>query len=248
MQPDISLEQAIKTARLVEADGFELRRELLPSNVSSDQWQWLNQQLRLFPSRPVYSTPQPLFKNNQFEQDAVLRSLDEAKQINCWLAKFSRGDEPEADRGQYEQMRTALHEWQQRSPDLQITVENGQSLVDRDLDRWVQFFQRVNTYGCNIRMTFDIGNWGCLGVDAMEAAQRLGQFVVYLHSKSVQRSGDRCISQPIESASIPHPVLSSFPDHIPRALEFPVAIDSDSAIATLRDYVDWLRLGKFVVR
>jgi sugar phosphate isomerase/epimerase len=97
-------------------------------------------------------------------------------------------------------------------------------------------------------MTFDLGNWTCVGSDAMQAAQRLGRYVAYVHAKAVERKDGQCISQPFRRASTPYPALAYLPPEAPRAIEFPVVGENHEAVsATLRTYIIQLRSGNFVL-
>ena len=97
-------------------------------------------------------------------------------------------------------------------------------------------------------MTFDLGNWTCVGSDAMQAAQRLGRYVAYVHAKAVERKDGQCISRPFRTASTPYPALAYLPPAAPRAIEFPLAGENHEAVrTTLRTYIIRLRSGNFVL-
>ena len=55
MNNDITLNAAIQIARAAGADGFELRRELLPPTMQPNETQDIRSQLQTFPFPPVYS-------------------------------------------------------------------------------------------------------------------------------------------------------------------------------------------------
>jgi hypothetical protein len=72
MNDDITLNAAIQIARAAGADGFELRRELLPPTMQANETQDIRSQLQTFPSPPTYSIPLPLCKQGRFEPEPLL--------------------------------------------------------------------------------------------------------------------------------------------------------------------------------
>lgn len=245
---EAAVRAAVRAARDAGADGFELRRELLPAEQGPEQLARLREFLGTFPSPPCYSTPQTLFDAKRFERASVVRSLAEARSLGCWLVKFSLGDAPEQGEGGSADLRSTLEAWRTKAPGLQVTVENGQEASDGDVERWGRFFGWAEASGCPIRMTFDIGNWDCLGVNAVDAARILGRRVAYLHCKSVERVRGGCVSRPVDAASEQHPVLDFLPEGVPRAVEFGVAEEGRATGESLQGHVSRLRSGAFVTR
>jgi len=242
---NVTLEAALRIARVAGADGFELRRELLPPTMQLDEIRSLRTLLEAFPSPPAYSIPRPLFTAERFEQTPLLEALSEAHSFGCHLVKFSPGSMEPAE-ASLVALRALLSAWKGEMPGLMVTVENDQSAASSDLAKWARFFEQAASLDCPIGMTFDLGNWTCVGIDTVEAAQTLGCYVVYVHAKSVERKNGQCISQPIRAASAHHPALASLAADAPRAIEFPItAANDDILISTLRTYTARLRSGNF---
>jgi sugar phosphate isomerase/epimerase len=247
MNDDITLSTAIRIARDAGADGFELRRELLPPSMQPHEIQDIRSQLQTFASPPAYSIPRPLCKKGRFEQEPLLQALEDARAFGCHLVKFSPigmelGDNNFA---WLSELRSLLRN---AAADFVVTVENDQGAASGNLELWQNFFEQASAVGCPIWMTFDLGNWTCVGSDPVQAAQRLGRYVAYVHAKSVERKDGQCISQPFRPAFAPHPALAYLPPDAPRAIEFPLAGETHEAVSTtLRSYIIQLRSGNFVL-
>lgn len=246
MNDDITLNAAIQIARAAGADGFELRRELLPPTMQPNETQDIRSQLQTFPFPPVYSIPLPLCKQGRFEPEPLLHALAEAQAFGCRLVKFSPiGMEPgENNFAWLSELRSLLRS---AAADLVVTVENDQGAASGNLELWQSFFEQATAQECPIWMTFDLGNFTCVGRDPVQAAQRLGRYVAYIHAKSVQRQDGQWISTPIRMNSSFHPALAYLPLQAPRAIEFPITAETHDALSTiLRTYFTWLRSGNFV--
>lgn len=246
MSKDISLEDAIHVAKDAGADGFELRRELLPTNMQPSEIQDVHSLLEKFPTPPAYSVPSPLFAEGRLKRDFILQALDEARSFGCQLVKFSPiGMEPGND--EFTALTALLSQWQQEAPAMRVMVENDQTVASGSLEQWIRFFEQAANFKCPIGMTFDVGNWDCVGVNAVEAAHALGRFAAYIHAKSVERKDGQWIAQPIRPSSSPHPVLKYIAPNVPRAIEFPVAsAERTMLIKTLHAYIVQIRSGDFV--
>ena len=143
---------------------------------------------------------------------------------------------------------TLLSVWQENTPDVVIMVENDQSAASSDLTKWVSLFEQAHEVGCPIGLTFDLGNWLCVGSNPLQAAQLLGSSVAYIHAKSVECKDEACISLPIHAASMQYPGLAYLPAAAPRAIEFPItAANRTALISTVQIYISWLRSGNFAL-
>lgn len=244
MNANISLQTAIEIASNAEADGFELRRELLPDLLSSDVQRTICQWLTVFPSPPVYSVHSPLFLDGQFDPEQVSLVLREARSLGCTLVKFaSLGVDPGEPFVDLEHLHVLL---QHEAEGLLVTVENDQSAQSADISSWLHFFELVEHVACPLKMTFDLGNWTCVGRRVLDAAQMLGQYVAYVHVKSIVYSGRTCLSAPIYPTTTQHPALAFFAPQVPRTLEFPLAASCVSElIEQLKKYIELLRSGNF---
>lgn len=85
----IQFADAMQIAQDAGADGFELRRELLPLTMQPTEIQGIRSQLQRFRSPPAYSKPLPLFNKGRFEREPLLQALLEARTFACHLVKFA---------------------------------------------------------------------------------------------------------------------------------------------------------------
>ena len=245
MSKDVPLESAMQIAKDAGADGFELRRELLPSGMQPFEVQGLRLQLEQFRSPPAYSVPEPLFEEGRLQRDFLLQVLAEARAFGCHFVKFSPfGKVPDAS--EFAALTTILAALQQEAPYIKVMIENDQTAASGQLELWVRFFEQARDFKCPIGMTFDLGNWDCVGVEATGAAQLLGNAVAYVHVKSVEFKDNRWVSRPIHFSAMPHPALLYLAATAPRAIEFPVAAANRADLITrLHTYITWLRAGSF---
>lgn len=245
MSKDVSLESALQLAKDAGADGFELRSELLPSGMQSSEVQRLRLQLEQFLAPPAYSVPRPLFDEGRLQGDFLRQVLAEARSFGCHFVKFPPFGKVPAE-SEFAALNTLLSALPQETPHMKIMLENDQTAASAQLAQWVRFFEQAAVFNCPLGMTFDLGNWDCVGVDATEAAQLLGRFAAYIHAKSVEFKDHHWISRPISFSSTPHPALLYLASDAPRAIEFPIAApDRDTLITSLHTYITWLRAGSF---
>lgn len=245
MSKNVPLENALRVAKDAGADGFELRSELIASGMQPFEVQSLRSQLEQFLSPPAYSVPRPLFEEGRLQRDFFLHTLAEARSFGCHFVKFSSfGNVP--DEREFAALTTILSALRQEAPHMKVMIENDQTAASGQLEQWVRFFEQATAFDCPIGMTFDLGNWDCVGVDATEAAQFLGSYVAYVHVKSVEFKDNQWVSCPIQFSSTPHPALMYLPTDAPRAIEFPIAeADRATLITRLQTYITWLRTGSF---
>jgi sugar phosphate isomerase/epimerase len=246
MNKDVPLESALQVAKDAGADGFELRRELLPSGMQPFEVENLWLQLKRFPAPPAYSEPRPLFEQGRLQRNLLHQVLAEARSFGCHSVKFSFFGQVPSE-SEFDALRTLLSALQPEASSMKVMVENDQTAGSGYLAQWVRFFEQATAFNCPLGMTFDLGNWDCVGVDATEAAQLLGNVVAYVHVKSVAFKDNQWLSRPIHFSSAPHQALIYLAPDVPRALEFPVAAaDRETLITRLHTYITWLRSGSFV--
>lgn len=248
LPPDrMPLDAAIRLAGEAGADGFELRRELLPAELTTDSIGRIRAALATLPAPPFYSIPQPVFLHGCFEREPVTRALREARALGCRLVKFAPGDTLRPDDAALDALCATLAAALYTAPaGTLVSLENDQTQVSADLDAWAHLFERAAGRHCALGMTYDLGNWDCLEMDAAWAARTLGRYVVYVHAKAVRRADDAWASVPFHQATTQHPALAYLPPFAPRAVEFPMPADGNDALSEqLRAYVTWLRSGTF---
>lgn len=244
----LPLDVAVAVAVEGGADGFELRREMLtvhevPSN------RHLQHLLARFSAAPHYSAPVPLFVGDRVQSDAVVQLVSEAASLGCMLAKCSLGTPDSLSPPVLEALSRCLAACREIAPDVLLTVENDQTAPSGDLDLWQQLFTAIHTEGHALGMTFDVGNWRCVGVDALTAAQVLGKDVRYVHVKGVTRGTDASgnwQSLPVQPADVTYPPLTAIAPTVARAIEYPLSGPSREALtAEVVSAVARVRSGAF---
>jgi sugar phosphate isomerase/epimerase len=244
MREDISLEFSLQATKDAGADGFEVRRELLPQDMQADYVRELYSQLADFRLPPIYSTPQALFSNKGIREDVLEQTLREAFSLGCTLVKFAPGSMNFGGR----EATATFSTIQNTFPDLTITIENDRHPEHSKITDWLRFFEQVTAWNCPLWMTFDMGNWLCNGSDLITAARELAPYVIYIHAKAVVQKDGNCSSEPLRPASTQHASLAYLPGDVPRAIEFPIVESrSNSLVETLREYIAWLRSGNFSI-
>lgn len=241
MNEGVSLRFAMRAAQDAGADGFEIRRELLPQDIQADDVRELRSQLADFRLPPIYSTPQALFSNKGIRVGVLEQTLREASSLGCTLVKFAPGSMNFGGRAA-----ATFSSMQNTFPDLRVTIENDQDPEHSKSAHWARFFERMTAWNCPLWMTFDVGNWLCNGSDPIVAARELAPYVIYIHAKAIAQKDGECTSEPLRPASTRHAALAYLPADVPRAIEFPiVGSDDDALVERLRMYIAWLRSGNF---
>lgn len=244
----VSLDDAVRIAAAAGADGFELRSELLPAPTAGLDASTRQLLVQSFHGHLHFSTPVALFPEMTFNRPAVEAALATASLLDCALVKFAPGILPDPNSPEAGSLTAVLREWNERAPSLQITLENDQTPASGDPAQWARFLGGIRRQGARLGMTFDLGNWTCVGVDVEAAARLLAPHVVYIHAKAVARVGDQWASRPIRPASTMYPPLVLLPQEVARAIEFPVGgSTADGVVSALQRAISLLRSGRFVL-
>lgn len=106
-----------------------------------------------------------------------------------------------------------------------LLVENDQTEHGGRITPLVGFFEQAQACGVRVGMTFDIGNWQWLDEPVLEAANRLGRWVEYVHCKAVIRHATgRLVATAPQAPDLEHwqQVLAHFTPGVARAVEYPL--------------------------
>ncbi|NIX93512.1 AP endonuclease [Pseudomonas fulva] len=106
-----------------------------------------------------------------------------------------------------------------------LLVENDQTEHGGRIAPLVGFFEQAQACGVRVGMTFDIGNWQWLDEPVLEAANRLGRWVEYVHCKAVRRHATgRLAAAAPQAPDLEHwqQVLAHFTPGVARAVEYPL--------------------------
>ncbi|HKS12263.1 MAG TPA: AP endonuclease [Pseudomonas sp.] len=111
---------------------------------------------------------------------------------------------------------------------VRVLVENDQTAQGGKIDALERFLTQARALGVPVGMTFDIGNWQWQAQSALEAAQRLGRFVEYLHCKAVARGASGklvAVTPSTHDLQAWQSLLAWFPRGLVRAVEYPLQGD-----------------------
>ncbi|CAG8865417.1 hypothetical protein PS627_01333 [Pseudomonas fluorescens] len=194
---------------------IELREELMAEHEHLD----LQPAIADHGLECVYSSPLELWQAGQVEPSAHLAialqraSTCGAKWLKVSLGFFHSGCDLQS-------LARALED-----QPVRVLVENDQTVQGGRIDALEQFLTLARQHGIPVGMTFDIGNWQWQAQSALEAAQRLGRFVEYLHCKAVARSASGKLVAVTPSTSdleAWQSLLVCFPRGLVRAVEYPL--------------------------
>lgn len=208
---------------LANADGVEIRRELLP--VGFEDFVGLGRACADLDLAVIYSAPERLWEVDRFAAD-LDKQIVEAADLGAIAIKVPMGHYP----GENQVDWVALSKCLTAAPPL--LIENDQTPEGGTLEPIATCLEDALSAGCPLGMTFDIGNWLWTGTDPLKAARRLGPFVRYLHCKGVVSDYE------LLEASIPdeqelstlRSLLTYLPAQLPRAIEYPLKGENLAAI------------------
>jgi sugar phosphate isomerase/epimerase len=231
----------LKTAALAGAAGFEVRRELfaLEAEATPEALSALGKTIAAHRMWSVYSTPAELYApDGTLDEPALRQALIEATALGARFVKLQLGGFAGRTYGDVIATRA-------NGAAARLVVENGQLERGGSLRQFEGLFdalgKEVHRKGRKLPlgMTFDIGNWQWPGVDPVDAARKLGQYVEYIHCKAVTGEGARRFAvAPAADDAVFAAVLPLLPRDVPRGIEFP--FDATRIAADASHYVAWL--------
>lgn len=206
------------------ADGVEVREELLRD--AARELPELATWAREAAMELVYSCPQPLYAQGGALALATLQhALDASHRLGAGWLKMSIGGFGASSEG-FDAIRQAL-----ACSGITLLIENDQTVAAGTLQALERFFAAADAAGLPLPLTFDMGNWAYQGECALQAAQRLGPRVGYVHAKGVQRLPAKWVAVPLaESALAWRATLRALPAGVPRAIEYPLTGDDLEAV------------------
>ncbi|HSU80679.1 MAG TPA: hypothetical protein VLK78_09690 [Candidatus Angelobacter sp.] len=221
-QTEITIEEYSQFFQIIKesgAYGIEIRRELLSPQTPKLEWIRSSVADDLF---IVYSAPFPLWLDDgALNENGLKRVYNEAQTVNAQWIKLSLGNYRE-EVSDLIHLREVI---ESQSPyKIQLVVENDQTEVGGNIQRFKTFFEQVDQQALPIKMTFDSGNWLYTGQDPFGAWEALSSYVIYLHLKQViQQDGQlETIPLSLNAQSMWVPFVKALPDECVIALEFPI--------------------------
>lgn len=235
---EVGQEFFAKIAAHAGCAGIEIRRELFPrGNLPLAK---LREGIQREKLQSVYSAPTGLWlENGELNYTPVKGIIEEALELGAQLIKTSLGYyQPHLSK--LAELNELLNGLEIEKQGLKLTVENDQTPQGGSIQTLKYFFEDCQVQNIPVGMTFDIGNWEWTGEDATEAAITLGQYVIYLHLKCVERREGRLVTLPLpaEKNAGWRSLLAYFPQGIPRVIEFP--LQGEKLEVVTRYYVNLL--------
>lgn len=236
-----AVDQAVHAAAIAACggQGIEIRRELFPSGEELPL-EACRSALEPYPLYCVYSAPVNLWQlNGELNVNGLDMVLREARTIGADMVKMPLGHF-DASCSDVSALSRRLESYRQDGGKAAaLTVENDQTPYGGQLQPMSDFFKAVSEGGIPVRMTFDIGNWAYCGENAFAAAEMLGEHVIYVHCKHVERQGTelKTLPIPLEPEADWRKLLKLLPSDAMRAIEFLLPEDSmlPEFIAKLRE-------------
>ncbi|WP_138418674.1 sugar phosphate isomerase/epimerase family protein [Aquibacillus sediminis] len=211
----------VKSIARSGAYGIEIRRELFPKGELP--LKETKEEIDKYKLHTVFSVPMELWSKNGTLNKTVLKQIfEEAVILGASWVKVSLGHFHRQNSDILE-----LGELLDCYSNIQLLVENDQTMYGGNVDNLTNFFDCVNQYAISVHMTFDTGNWYYTNQDVEYALTNLAEYVRYLHFKHVVKIEDQLVTvslpklQEAEWRQISRRVSSD----VMKALEFPIELD-----------------------
>lgn len=216
-----------RIAAKANAQGIEIRQELL--TAKDEPLTTLGATIEELQLDCHYSTTELVWLGDRLN-DNLHTSIKDAIALKASLLKVAIGSLPQDDSVRTATLAT-LGEWLEGSG-LTLALENDQTPSGGNPDALLGAHQACRQAGIDTILTFDIGNWEHVGVNAIDAARDVGSKVGYVHCKGTRREGNELHAAPPSPVELSEwsTLWSSFPKGIPRAIEFPLSEEDDPAI------------------
>lgn len=181
----------------------------------------------------LYSVPLPLFVRGRLDRAMLNEIAREAETLDVRGIKWICGEFSHWDSDDVAYMLEFAH----MCPRV-LTVENDQTKCNGTMQNMYVFLDASRRLNIPLGATFDIGNWSWVNQNPVDNAQRLFDFVRYIHVKDVvqEQGGPRAV--PVGQGQLP---LKDIMNHLPKdvliALEYPCGAE---ALSCLEEGVNWL--------
>lgn len=202
------------------AFGIEIRRELLLVPIQNQQLEQIRDEINTYGLFTVYSAPIELWNEDyQLNTEGLTKIFQEGISIGASWIKVSLGHF-----GKEESDMIELNHFLNQHPEIQLLVENDQTLYGGNISNLKAFFERAVELHVPVKMTFDAGNWDYTGQDVQEALHMLAPYVIYLHLKQVEEQNSELVTVPLEKEGNNSwkKVMDHFPEEMVKGLEFPI--------------------------
>lgn len=109
---------------------------------------------------------------------------------------------------------------------IEINIENDQTQTSGTISAISQFMEAVKKNQVDVGYVYDLGNWRFVGEDEKIAAEKLTDYVRYIHVKDVSYSNGQPQAAFLDQGEINwREILTILPQDVPVAIEYPTTAD-----------------------
>lgn len=159
-----------------------------------------------------YSVPEEVFIEGKLNPQLSVY-LEEAKAMGVKHIKWNIGDFQELPVAELKAL---------TKQGIAINIENDQTQTSGTIQAIAKFMEAVTKNQLNIGYVYDLGNWRFVGEDEVEAAEKLKDYVRYIHIKDVTYIDEKPTATDLGTGVIDwQKVLTILPKDVPVAIEYP---------------------------
>jgi sugar phosphate isomerase/epimerase len=207
--------ETFELVKLLKLSKIEIRREWIGDfkrEIKKMALESEKQNLELF-----YSVPVPLFNEIGLARSEVLQCLAEAERMQAKLIKFTVGSFSGISSAGMAELSSIL-----QNRNIVVTVENDQTLQNGKLKVLKNFMRYCQEYDVPIYCTYDIGNWCWVKEESASNADKLAEYVKYIHLKDVAWENNQPVVRFLDEGQLDwRTILKSLPQKLPLGIEYP---------------------------
>ncbi|MGW7926443.1 sugar phosphate isomerase/epimerase family protein [Staphylococcus xylosus] len=183
----------------------------------------------------LYSVPDVIFLENGVLNPDIKRYFTEAIKLQATHVKMTVGNYQ--NKKQLQDLKLV------NDQPFVFTIENDQTEQSGTIQNNLTFLTESELAGVAIGYTYDLGNFRYVGESEVTGAEKLKDYVSYIHLKNVTRVNDLLEVTSLEKGDIDwRKIISILPKNVPIALEYPSNIKED--ILTDKQSIEVLGYGK----
>lgn len=182
----------------------------------------------------LYSIPEVIFLENGEVNPEIKRYFGEAINLKATHVKMTIGNYQ--NKAQLQNLNLI------NDQPFIFTIENDQTKQSGTVQNILKFLTEAKYEQINIGYTYDLGNFRYVGEDEITGAEKLRDYVSYIHLKNVTQSADTLLATSLEQGDIDwRKAILYLPKDVPIALEYPS--DEKEEILTDKQSIEVLGYG-----
>ncbi|MGX7024617.1 sugar phosphate isomerase/epimerase family protein [Vagococcus hydrophili] len=197
---------------------IEVRREYF-RDIKSELLE-INQLVKNHNLELFYSVPEEVFVEGNINPK-LTEYLLEAKEMGARHIKWNIGD--------FKNFTGDLNELEKLTGmGINVTIENDQTEISGKIQSIQEFMKAVTNKKLDIGYVYDLGNWRFVEEDERKAAQKLKEYVTYIHVKDVDMTTGKPVVAGLDQGEINwRDILEVLPTNVPVAIEYPTTKDEE---------------------